>query len=83
MFLEHSPLLSLRMTQLEQRKKVKTLIDAGITSPTEISRRTRIPIRTVFRIKSIVREEKSYNTRMLVDGRKLLHIHKNNQFNEL
>ena len=47
------------MTQLVQRKKVKTLIDAGITSPTEISRRTRIPIRTVFRIKSMVCEGKS------------------------
>ena len=47
------------MTQLEQRKKVKTLIDAGITFPTEISRRTRIPIRTVFRIKYMVREGKS------------------------
>ena len=79
MFLEHLPLLSLRMTQLEQRKKVKTLIDAGITSSTEISRRTRILIRTVFRIKSMVRRGKAYNTRLLVDGRKLLHIHKNNQ----
>ena len=59
MFLEQSPLLSLRMTRLVQRKKVKTLIDAGITSSTEISRRTRIPIRTVFRIKSMVREGKS------------------------
>ena len=47
------------MTQLEQKKKVKTLIDAGIASPPEISRRTRISIRTVFRIKSMVREGKS------------------------
>ncbi|KAI6646237.1 hypothetical protein LOD99_9379 [Oopsacas minuta] len=47
------------MSQLEQRKKIKIFIDAGITSAKEISAKTGIPLRTIFCIKSILREGKS------------------------
>ena len=49
------------MSQLEQRKKIKIFIDAGITSAKEISAKTGIPLRTIFRIKSILREGKTSN----------------------
>ncbi|KAI6648223.1 hypothetical protein LOD99_12032 [Oopsacas minuta] len=56
------------MSQLEQRKKIKIFIDAGITSAKEISAKTGIPLRTIFRIKSILREGKSI-THKSVSGR--------------
>ncbi|KAI6647176.1 Transposable element Tc1 transposase [Oopsacas minuta] len=56
------------MSQLEQRKKIKIFIDAGITSAKEISAKTGISLRTIFRIKSILREGKSI-THKSVSGR--------------
>ena len=47
------------MTQKDRKDVIKILYDSGITSPTEICRRTYIPRMTVFRTLKLILENKS------------------------